>query len=267
LAALTTEPVESVTIVTFHFGSQFWVRNLIAHLDEFCDSRVKAFVIVDQSRSSLAELQALPGVSRVLQFPVDDEEVRRRGHDHASAIQRVLEEDFTTSHVLLMDSDCFPVRDGWLAMMPSVCLAGDPAAGGLTHPCFNLLPTDVLPRLDYRRGMDSLGLDTGRLIGLQLVELGYSPTIVKPRQTPFRGRRGSLYLDGAMYHHGSGSFVTSSSQKLSRQIDPAVEAALMHCISEDRFSLRYRERIVLAGRSQVKKLALLRRGRASSHRK
>jgi hypothetical protein len=249
--------VESITVVTFHFGDLFWVTHLVSQLHRYPDSRIAEIWIVDQSRNSAEDLRGLPGVTRVLEFPPDAAQLDRLGHDHPSSLNHALRESFTTSHVLVLDSDCFPIQARWLEGIPPVCLAGDPRSDGLTHPCFNLLPTEAAHQIDHQHGMEAVGLDTGRLIGLQLAELGWSPTIMKAAQTTFGGVRGSLYRDGTIYHHGSASFVRSPARRLRRQVHAATEAVMRRSIAEGRFQLRPSDRLEISLRSRLEAIRVL----------
>jgi hypothetical protein len=245
--------IEDITVVTFHFGSTFWVRHLTERLQQFPDPRITSIMVVDQSRHDADELSRLPGVHRVTSYPLDDEEVARFGHDHPSSIHRVMDESFDTSHILLLDSDCFPVRPSWSHDLAPIHVAGELNAGGLSHPCFNLLPVDIFRQMDYRLGMDGAGFDTGRLVRFQLHQMGLPTQTAKPRRGAFGGRRGAFYLDRGLYHHGSASFIASREQILTKQVNPLEEEALRRCVAEGRFELGFSERLMLQVRSRFGK--------------
>lgn len=228
----------SYTLVTAQFGDLYWIKTLLSHVDRYSDHRVERVVILNQDRYPRPELVQLPRVSDVLEFPLDDEQFGLLGHDHPASIDRALAHlDFDTSHVMVIDSDCFPIRAGWLDQIADVTLAGDPAKWGLTHPCFMVFPVDAIANISFSEGLQEVGLDTGRLIGLQLAQAGRR-VVVDPATRSFNGFAGWTYLDGAIYHHGSGSFASTSSPWMKAQVDPRIELWLRSRINRDQYNLR-----------------------------
>ena len=64
--------------------------------------------------------------------------------------------------------------------------------------------------------------DTGRRVGAQLKATGEAVTLLA--HTPaFNGYRGSLYLDGAFYHHGHGSFMAGDHDQYKGFVSQASE--------------------------------------------
>lgn len=213
----------SYTVVTCHYGDPFWIEHMTTQVDSFSDDRVREVVVVDQDRGSRGSLGDLARVSRVVTFPVDEEEVRLLGHDHPASLNRVFRESsFQTTHVIILDSDCFPTRAGWLDQLADVTLARDPAKHGLSHPCLMVLPVEACVEIDFAEGLLDVGMDTGRLVGLQLARAGYEVTFSDPISA-FRGRRGTFYLGGLVYHHGSASFVSSDDGRLRDVVNPGAE--------------------------------------------
>lgn len=213
------------TVVTCHFGDLFWVSHTLTRLDRMSDHRLAAVVVVDQSRRDGAALARLPRVSTVLEFEPNAECVAVLGHDHPVALNRALSEfAFTTSHVIVLDSDCFPTDPSWLDRLDDVTLAAGPEYLGMTHPCFMAFPVRTIPVLDFFEGVTRFGIDTGRLVGLQMLRAGEELTVLRPgRPAPFGGTRGQHYLDGTIYHHGSASFVYSPDQRVRRQVKGTIE--------------------------------------------
>ena len=83
---------------------------MLTQVEALSDGAVKGAVIVDQSRNSANALRTLPLVTEVLTFEPDAAQIAVEGHDHPSALDRALEKGtFTTSHIIIMDSDAFPV--------------------------------------------------------------------------------------------------------------------------------------------------------------
>ena len=227
----------SYTVVTCHFGDPFWIRHSLSQLDRCSDGRVTDVVVVDQNRAGEPWLAGLPRVSRVLSFPVDQREVDLLGHDHPAALNRTLRSvEFSTSHVLVMDSDCFPIDPSWLDRLGNVTVAGDPQKLGLTHPCLMAFPVECAGRIDFAEGLHEVFIDTGRLVGLQLARAGAEVAFTAPRRA-FRGLRGDFYLDGTVYHHGSASFISSPDGRVRRQVSEEAEEFYRRLVARGRYDL------------------------------
>jgi hypothetical protein len=220
--------------VTAHFGDLFWIRHTLGQLDEHSDARIERVVVVDQSRRSAAELAVLPRVSDVLEFPPDEDQVRALGHDHPAALDRALAAAaITSSHVLVLDSDCFPLHASWLDRLDDITLATDPARPGLTHPCLLAFPAPSLPEVSLTAGIGEHGLDTGRLVGQQLAAAGRAVSYAEP-EPAYRGLRGHYYLGRTVYHHGAASFGSSSDPRLTRQVSARQDAIFRRLVAQGR---------------------------------
>lgn len=206
-------------------------------LERYQDARIRSVVLVDQSRQNEHWLSELPGVDQVLAFPINNEQVEILGHDHPTSLNRALAEaTINTSHVLILDSDCFPVAHNWLDSLSDVTLASDPNYWSLSHPCFMFFPMEMRDAIDFSEGVAEIGMDTGRLVAAQLARAGLSVSFSRP--TPaFRGYRGHLYLDGRLYHHGSASFISSPDARLSRQVNPRREEIFRRFIERGEYDL------------------------------
>jgi len=225
------------TVVSCHFGDPFWIKHTLDQLDRFSDGRVQSVILVDQSRASREELQHLPRVQEVLSFPVDTAQVDLLGHDHPASLNRALQSiDFTTTHVVILDSDCFPIDDSWLDRVHDVTLASDPRYVALSHPCFMVFPASIAKQLDFAEGIQELQMDTGRLIGVQISRLHHNVHFTHPTLA-FQGYRGHFLLDASVYHHGSASFSSSRDSRLSLQVDRANEQRFKLLVAEDTFTL------------------------------
>lgn len=237
--------MRNYTVVTCHFGDRFWIAHCLEAVDALSDSRVVEVVIVDQSRESAAFLQTLPRVGRVLDFPLDEEHIQSVGHDHAASLNRALRQcTFSTTHVIVLDSDCFPVKKNWLDELPEVCAAGDPMKWGLTHPCFVAIPVGLAARLDFSEGLLEVGIDTGRLIGLQIARLG-TPIEIDAPVAAFRGTRGHFYFDESVYHHGSASFLSADDPRIRNKVNAAREAFYRNRILRGSFSISWLEYVLM----------------------
>jgi hypothetical protein len=99
---------------------------MLKQIDALSDPEIVNVVLVDQSRQTSTFLQGLPRVSEVISFPLDEDPTSILGHDHPSSLNRALHQiDFRTSHVLVMDSDCFPINGSWLSHLQNVTLTSD----------------------------------------------------------------------------------------------------------------------------------------------
>lgn len=241
------------TLVTCHFGDPFWIRHSLARVDALSDSRIERVVVVDQDRGSSDWLARLPRVSDVLTFPIDADQESYFGCDHPSSLNRALQSiDVDTSHVLVLDSDCFPIRDGWLDQLSEVTLATEPAYQSLSHPCLMAFPAESRAALDFSEGIAELGMDAGRLVSAQLLRLGYSVKL-SPPVPAFRGYRGHFYLDGHVYHYGHGSFPSSGDGRLYRQVDLYREALFRRHVESDEFDLTAGEIMAMRGRGAIRR--------------
>lgn len=148
--------------------------------------------------------------------------------------------DFSTSHVLVMDSDCFPVDASWLDRLSNATMASDPFHGSLSHPCLMAFPAELAPRVDFADGIREIGIDTGRLVGLQIAKTGTKVTFARS-EVAFRGYRCHFYLDRSVYHHGSASFIAADDERLTRQVSPQREMRYRSYIEAGQFELPRRE--------------------------
>lgn len=201
------------TVISCHFGDLFWISHLARSLQDWGDLRIHDFVVVDQSRESSEVLSQLPGVSQVLSFDYDEEQISLGGHDHPGSLDKALATwHFTTSHVIIFDSDAFPIMDGWLDDLSDVVLAELPDSGGeLSHPCFMVFPVEAIPKISFSEGfldrhdhLTRFRFDTGRMVAKQLRSEGYT-VVMSEAERGFNGFRGDLYLAGKVYHHGHAS--------------------------------------------------------------
>lgn len=188
----------------------------------------------------------------VISFPKDEEEIARVGHDHATTLNRCMRLEYATSHVILLDSDCFPIEPDWLDRIGSRLKAGydaivasESSSDGLSHPCFMVLPTAALRRLDFAEGFIEEGIDTGRRVGSQLQRLGYG-VHWEGTTKAFSRRRGFFYLGRSLYHHSNASFVSSPQKKLQSQVNLRVEEFFRRKVARGEFSLSAIEQVHLA---------------------
>lgn len=238
--------MDSFTLISAHFGDTFWINHTIAQVGS--TSSIEKIRLVDQDRSAATArwLVSLPAHPEVVSFPEDGEQIEQFGHDHAASLNKCMKLAYDTDYTVLLDSDCFPVTEDWVERIQyfladhDAIVARDPVKYGLSHPCFMVLPVSALARLDFGEGLIEAGIDTGRLIGLQLCKMGHTVRWDTPAPA-FNGKRGHFYLDGALYHHGSASFVSSSDPKLGEQVNKRVERFFRAKIERGQFKLSWFE--------------------------
>ena len=241
------------TIISAHFGDMFWIRQLLTRtLPLYGPDGVVSVRVIDQSRDNAVRLSLgkLPGNPEVVSFPEDRLQIALLGHDHPASLDRAIALPTSTTHVIILDSDCFPISDTWLARIRELLatndaiVARDPAKHGLSHPCLMVIPSSSLMGISFSEGLLEAGIDTGRLVGLRLRRLGLSVYWDAPT-AGFRGRRGHLYLDGTIYHHGSASFISSTQSILRNKVNVRVERYFRSKIERNDFSLRLGDRLFL----------------------
>lgn len=239
---MSTPETRTYTVVSCHYGDLFWIRHMLNQIAKHSDGRVKEIVLVDQSRHMKAELEALPGVSRVLEFEPDSAQMAVEGHDHPASLDRAVSTiPFTTTHVIVMDSDAFPVQDGWLDRLEDISLALVPGSSSSTHPCLMAFPVRLASAVNFSEGFLERAQrkgapDTGRRVGAQLQATGEKVTLLTA-EPAFNGYRGSFYLDGAFYHHGHGSFLGGDHDQYKGFVSEASEKLYRKRVTHGRFSL------------------------------
>jgi hypothetical protein len=198
---------------------------MLQQVDRCSDERLQSVVVVDQNRRDRAALERLPRVTQVLEFEASADVLDHKVHDHHESLNRALRTvDFTTSHVIVLDSDCFPVNPSWLDRLDNITLAASGDYAGMTHPCLMAFPVSVIPVVDFTDGFSEFGVDTGRLVGVQLVHAGEKVSLAQPdRRRAFAGTRGHWFLDRLVYHHGGASWVSSAIPGLRRRVAPMLE--------------------------------------------
>lgn len=233
------------TLICSHFGDPFWITHRLNQVDRQSDHRVERVVVVDQSRESSSVLSQLPRVESVLTFPPDSDQMELLGHDHPAALNRAIEvTDCETSHIMILDSDCFPLNSSWLDLLDNVTLARDPAKWGLSHPCFVSFPSGLGSVVDFAEGLREVGMDTGRLLGLQIERSGTRVNFTHP-QAAFRGIQGHYYLERSLFHFGSASFGSSLDPRLSGRYSHYRNALFRRKIANGDYCISLGERILL----------------------
>jgi hypothetical protein len=174
--------------------------------------------LTDQMMSGFGEsfpplLLAKNPLHKVSIHPVEPSSPNHSSIHHGNSINFLLREiRFSSSHVILTDSDCFPINNSWLEKLQNLLQTNDAVCAlendskSLTHPCFMVLPVDVLQKLDFLRFTREYWIDTGRLIGIQLIELGFKVRFLEPKKVFSWFSDSRFYLDKTLVHVGSASF-------------------------------------------------------------
>lgn len=210
----------SFSVLLTHYGDPYWVKKAIGSAKLLETDSIKDIFVIDNNHGD-SELRAWtsqhPKV-KILEYPA-----RGSGNaHHANALNSFLAEELIkTSHLVIMDSDLIVQSDNWIEHVLEIlskaesCLALDPVSDYLTHPCFMVIPIEAASSLDFMEGMISLKIDTGRTIGLQLSNLGFSSHLLKPKPG-YGGKLGFSYLDGKLFHVTSISIRQQPTRRLGK---------------------------------------------------
>src|SRR5947209_16735246 len=213
-------------MLTAHYGDPFWVELLLRRARAaFPQLRDQDVYVIDQDRTATSadRLRSLLGDVQVLRYPRSEAHFETTGHDHAHVLNLAVR-DIDADILILFDSDAHPV-DG--SVGPSVerllvdndaILAAHSTEGTFSHPSFMVFGPSVdrnalffdADQLEHR-------VDTGRKIHDQVHDLGLRAALLRPVPA-FGGLWGTLYLDGSVYHHGSGSFESTGDPRFLRQV-------------------------------------------------
>lgn len=213
-------------LLTAHFGDPFWVQLLLRRArPAFPQLRDRDVYVVDQDRTpdSAARLRSLLGDVRILAFPRSEPHFETTGHDHAHVLNLAVRE-IDADTLVLFDSDAHPVHTRLggdverLLEQHDAIVAAHSSEGTFSHPSFMVFGAAVDRGKLYFDGRQlEERVDTGRKIHDQMHALGLRTLLLRPAPA-FRGLWGTLYLDGAVYHHGSGSFASTGDPRFLRQV-------------------------------------------------
>ena len=212
----------SLTLISCNFGDSFWITHTINSYKKLTNTDTLNYVHISDQRSSgfgeeFPALTLTESELRVVIHPVQPSSINHSSVHHGNSIQFLLNEiDFSTTHIVLSDSDCFPVNKTWLKKVKLILEENDAIcsldedSNILTHPCFMVLPVEVAKKMNFLMNTKMLAtenwFDTGRLIGVQLTNLGYRVAFLEPKKI-FTGLSNSRYfLDNTIVHIGSASF-------------------------------------------------------------
>lgn len=218
-------PTERTALLTTHFGDVRWVGLLIDRartaFPGLDDGRI---FVIDQDRreKSAALLRRQLGPVHVLQYPRSAPHIAATGHDHAHVLDLAIRE-VESDYLLVFDSDAHPIGPAARSRLERLLDDHDAILAGVSrndtrsHPCFMLFgPTVNRDGVRFDAGQIERGVDTGRLVYDQIIAMGLRAELLRA-EPAFGGRWGTFYLDGAIYHHGSGSFADAEDERLQAQ--------------------------------------------------
>ncbi len=246
--------LEEVAVLTTHFGDTDWVELLVRRLRGALPRlRDEQIFVVDQNRStsSAEHLRRRLGRVRVLTYDRSEPHFVMTGHDHAHVLNLAVRE-IESDHLLLFDSDAHPVSPAFWPRLTTLLDSSDAVLAALrrvderTHPCFMVFGPKVdRSRLRFDEGQLETGVDTGRMIHDQIAAMGLEAALLRP-EPAFGGRWGTLYLDGEIYHHGSGSFEGAADPRLQAQAElfRRESAFFRRRVDAGRYQLRAPEGVV-----------------------
>jgi len=222
--------MDNLSIITTHFYDFSWIKVWVKRLQKNTDcSKIKEIFIINQDRTvkSLQLLKKIAPNATILEFPRNEEQFVKMGHDHAAVLNLAIKKA-TGDYICIFDSDCHPFSTDWLPVCETLLRQFDAIVAQdmylsskkcelLSHPCFMIVNKKhlTIPLL-FDEGFPAKGYDTGRLIGRQLERTGNKVFYAEPK-TAFNGMHGQIFLN-AVYHHKKGSFL-GGDQRLKRQVD------------------------------------------------
>lgn len=216
--------MNNLSIITAHFYDFDWIELWITQIRKFTNPDiVKEILIVNQDRTETSRnrLQKIDKQARILEFPKSDKHFKVTGHDHAAVLNSCIKEA-SGEFICILDSDAHPIRANWIIECQQLLnyydaiLAQHPGLPGISHPCFMLINREhVNIPLTFDDQLFSSHIDTGRLIGKQLINAGHKVYFASPKKA-FNGYWGYIYLD-LIYHHQNASFF-GGDDRLKKQV-------------------------------------------------
>jgi hypothetical protein len=213
-----------------------WIRLCLKQLERYSGESEYQILVWDNSflPEHLEILEATPRVS------VFSESEKRKDVRHGRALDRLLHEvPEDTEYVVTLDTDSFPIRDGWLENLTGRLDRGAWIAGVWRDEMAPRIPPYVHPSClaARRETLLELGVEFARKPGVHRVDVGQNITnaVVSAGGRLSRLRRsnarnmhflmGGVYAD-LVYHHGAGNRRASFWTSFDTNADDAVRIAL-----------------------------------------
>lgn len=222
--------MDNISIITTHFHDFSWIKLWTKKIQENLDeNKIKEILIINQDRSveSRNLLQQIYPRSKILEYPRNEEQFIKRGHDHAAVLNLAVKEA-TGNYICIFDSDCHPFSTDWLPACEKLLETYDAVVAldkyrqieystRLSHPCFMIIKrSSIKIPLAFDEGFPLKIYDTGRLIGQQLEHTG-SKVFYADSYLAFNKNHGEIFLD-SIYHNGKGSY-SGADNRLQKQLD------------------------------------------------
>ena len=225
------------TVVTCHFGSDFWIKQLVSSLEP--NELISKVYVGHHFQPSDTELNISDRITfngkkiNVIE-KISDEKPPHPSDAHAEMLLYILKNcEFTTPYILILDSDIVILKETWAHYLESklqgydAMLAISNLERSRTHPCFMAFRKELLSVIDikpfhtliqYDRKLKEYREDTGSNTGSVLLKLKYRVRFTEPKSL-FQGRFFHKYLQGEIAHVGSQSLRTifgKKSEKLGK---------------------------------------------------
>jgi hypothetical protein len=198
------------TLLICHYGDSLYV-NLAIQSIRFLHPETH-IIVIDNSANFLMDSSIVLGSARVQILQPSEQVFGAASEQHASALNWAIKNvELNSEFIVVMDSDSICSEPKYLSTILEdlnskfdAIVALEAGSRSLTHPCFMVFRTSISQKLDFSLGMGEFGFDTGRLIGLQLVQLGERVKkliATSTKQTPL----GDYYPDAGVVHLKSSS--------------------------------------------------------------
>ncbi|MDD2522758.1 MAG: glycosyltransferase [Anaerolineaceae bacterium] len=246
--------MDKISIITTHFYDFSWTKLWAAKIQKNTDqNKIKEVLIINQDRSieSRNLLKQIYPKSQILEYPRNEEQFLKRGHDHAAVLNLAVQEA-TGEYICIFDSDCHPFSPEWVPACEKLLEKYDAIVAldryrkieystCLSHPCFMVLKKEsIKTTLSFDEGFPLKIYDTGRLIGQQLERMGGNVFYAAP-YLAFNNNYGEVFLD-SIYHHGKGSYA-GGDIRLQKQLDFRQSFFTKIVIKKERYTLNKLEHI------------------------
>jgi hypothetical protein len=220
-----------------------WIRLCLTQLERFTPEDEYQVLVWDNSflPEHIEILEASPRVS------VFSESQKQKDVRHGRALDRLMRKvPEGVEFIVTLDTDCFPVRDGWLPNLVGRLANGAELTGIWRDEMAPRIPGYVHPSCLAARRDTLVGLDVefARKQGVHRVDVGQNITnavlasggrLSRLRRSNARNMHfllGGVYGD-LMYHHGAGSRHASFWTSFDPDADEAVRVALRDAAFRD----------------------------------
>jgi hypothetical protein len=216
--------MKDFTVVSCHFGSSFWIHNLIYGLNK--SDGVSEIVVghhFDQADLDHGRTE-LPNLDSLKQLRVWEKKSKHRPQhpsvSHATLLNEIVSSyDFKTEFAVILDSDMCILNENWLLNLKEKMRDFDVLLGVshenrfLTHPCLMVFRTKLKSKIkfeplstkvQYDSGRKEFREDTGSRIGFDLLRKNVKVRLSEP-DTLYPNRFFHIYLEGDIAHVGGQS--------------------------------------------------------------